>query len=161
VGVFNWEKSPQKINVPFEKLGLLPNRKYVVYESWGEELLGEFQNGLELELQPTSSKILSIHEQEGRPRVLSTSRHITQGAVDLKEIRWNEKKSIIEGKSVNLLRGDYALIVWIPAGYKFLKAVTAVKYETSEISASLLKITLKLGKDKPLAWKVQFQRQSQ
>jgi hypothetical protein len=161
VGVFNWENSPQKISVPFEKLGLLPDQKYVVYESWGEELLGEFQDGVELELQPTSSKILSIHEQEGRPRVLSTSRHITQGAVDLKEIRWNEKKSIIEGKSVNLLRGDYALIVWIPAGYKFLKAITAVKYETSEISPSLLRITLKLGKDKPLAWKLQFQRQSQ
>jgi hypothetical protein len=161
VGVFNWENSPQRISVPFEKLGLSPNQKYVVYESWGEELLGEFQDGVELELEPTSSKILSIHKHEGRPRVLSTSRHITQGAVDLKEIRWNEKKSTIEGKSVNLLRGDYALIVWIPASYKFLKAITAVKYETSEISASLLKITLKLGKDKPLAWKLQFQRQSQ
>jgi hypothetical protein len=53
------------------------------------------------------------------------------------------------------------LIAWIPGGYKFLKAITAVKYETSEISPSLLKITLKLGKDKPLAWKLQFQRQSQ
>jgi hypothetical protein len=160
VGVFNWENSPQKINVPFEKLGLLPNQKYVVYESWGEELLGEFQDGVDLELQPTSSKLLSIHKEEGRPRVLSTSRHITQGAVDLKEIRWNGKKSTIEGKSVNLLRGDYALFVWIPAGYKYLKAITAVKYETSEILPSLLKITLKLGKDKPLTWKLQFERTS-
>jgi hypothetical protein len=160
VGVINWEDSPQKISLPFEKLGLLPNQRYLVYECWEEQLLGEFQNRVELELQPTSSKILSIHRQEGRPRVLSTSRHITQGAVDLKEIRWNGKKSTIEGKSVNLLRGDYALVVWIPGGYKFLKAITAVKYETSEISPSLLKITLKLGKDKPLAWKLHFERTS-
>ena len=158
VGVFNWENEVQTVEVPFEKLGLSNDEHYLVYECWGRDFLGEFSGGIGVELQPTSSKILAIHKMEGQPVVLSTSRHITQGAIDLKELRWNEKKLTIEGKSINLIRGDYALIVWIPTGYKFVRAITAVKYETSEISPSLLKITLKLGKDKPLGWKLEFER---
>jgi hypothetical protein len=158
VGVFNWEDKTQKIEIPFEKLGLSKDEEYLVYESWDAEFLGEQKGSIEIELNPTSSKILVIHKQEGRPVILSTSRHITQGAVDLKEVRWNEKKLTMEGQSVNLIRGDYALIVWIPTRYRFVKAITAVKYEAVEISPSLLKITLKLGKDKPLGWKLQFER---
>jgi hypothetical protein len=158
VGVFNWEDSTQKIEIPFEKLGLSKDEQYLVYESWSDEFLGELKGSVGLEIKPTSSKVLAIHKQEGKPVILSTSRHITQGAVDVKEVKWNKKKLTLEGQSVNLIRGDYALTVWIPSGYKFLKANTAVKYETTEISPTILKITLKLGKDKPLGWKLQFER---
>jgi hypothetical protein len=158
LGVFNWDDTTQKIEIPFEKLGLSKDEQYLVYESWSDEFLGELKGSFEIEAKPTSSKILAIHKQEGRPVILSTSRHITQGAVDLKEVRWNEKRSTIEGQSVNLIRGDYTLIAWVPTGYKFLKAITAVKYDTAEISSSILKVTLKLGKDKPLDWKLQFER---
>jgi hypothetical protein len=161
VGVFNWDDTTENIEIPFEKLGLSKDERYLVYESWSESFLGELKGSIGIEIKPTSSKILAIHKQEGRPVILSTSRHITQGAVDIKEVRWIEKKLSIEGQSVNLIRGDYALIVWIPTGYRFVKAITAVKYETAEISPSLLKITLKLGKDKPLSWKVQFERKAE
>jgi hypothetical protein len=160
VGVFNWEDTTQKVEIPFEKLGLSRDESYLVYESWGNEFLGELKESIKIEINPTSLKIFAIHEQEGRPVILSTSRHLTQGAIDLKEVRWNQKKLTIEGQSVNLVRGDYALIVWIPPGYKFVKADTAVKYETTEISPPVLKVTLKLGKDKPLGWKLQFERTS-
>ncbi|MEK6570782.1 MAG: alpha-galactosidase, partial [Bacteroidota bacterium] len=158
VGVFNWESYSQRIEIALEKLGLQPGGKYLAYEFWGDEFLGEIESTVELDLEPTSSKVLAIHQLQERPVLLSTSRHITQGAVDIKKLTWDEKRTTLEGKSQNLRRGEYTLVVWVPPGYKFTRAVTAVDYETTTISQSIVKVTLKLGKDKPLAWKLQFER---
>jgi len=64
----------------------------------------------------------------------------------------------LEGKLINLVRGDYILTFWVPAGFQFVKATTAAQYESVESSTSLVTVTLKLHKNKPLDWKLQFQR---
>jgi hypothetical protein len=158
VGLFNWESFSQEISLDFRKVDLLGEEKYLVYELWDDEFLGKFRDQVGIHLKPTSSKVLAIHRVEDRPVLLSTSRHITHGAIDLRELKWDKKKLTLVGRSINLVRGDYVLTVWVPEGYRFVKAITAVKYEAVEISPSIVRVTLKLGKNKPLDWKLQFER---
>jgi hypothetical protein len=158
VGVFNWAECSEKVEIGFSDLGLSSDGHYLAYELWSDSLLGEFTNKIELDLAPTSSKVLAIHKVQERPVVMSTSRHLTMGALDLESVEWNARKLYLNGRSVNMVPGDYTLMVWLPSGYQFAKAEPAKVYQGATRSGTLLKVTFKLKYLKPFDWKLEFVR---
>jgi hypothetical protein len=156
VGLFNWSNDESDVAVEAAQLGLSPAKTYVAYELWGDRYAGEFRNKNSYRLQPTSSQIFSIHEKLKRPFILSTSRHITQGAVDLATEEWNPATRILSVTSGNLVAGAYSAVVFVPQGFEFKGVVSPVRCDTASVSGEVVKLNFTIGKKNSISWKVRF-----
>lgn len=98
LAVFNNEDSAYKATPDFEKLGLDRNKAYRIYEFWNEEYLGTFRGHFEYLVPPGSCRLFRIAEAADHPWLLSTDMHIQQGAVEVEELNWDEKRMRPSGK---------------------------------------------------------------
>lgn len=155
VGIFNWSNRESSLRLTPEVLGLSPRKSYVAYELWTNRFLGELSQ--DLVLPPTASRILAVHEKKEQPFVVSTGRHITQGAIDLVSSEWNSKKRVLLATSREILDGKYSATVWIPPGMKFLSVSAAAKTTISHLSDDVVQILFEGVKGDKLAWNVRFQ----
>ncbi len=117
VSVFNWDAEKEtKASVSLLSLGEGP---FACFEYWGNEPFSVEGNTLEVILPPASCKVFSLRPTTGHPCVVSTSRHITQGMIDLVEERWDTETRTLSGVS-RIVGGDsYELCVALQpeAGY--------------------------------------------
>lgn len=117
VGVFNWGDEPEKRELALARLGLDPQKNYVVYEFWSQRLVESAEDRLELELAPTSVQYLSIREDRGVPQVVSTDRHYTQGGVELEDVRWDEASKTLSGTALGVRGMRWSLVAHVPPQY--------------------------------------------
>jgi NPCBM/NEW2 domain/Melibiase/Alpha galactosidase C-terminal beta sandwich domain len=125
VGVFNFDESkPSSSYVSWKDLGLPEDRPVHVFDFWNKEYLGAFDKGLSLDLPPASTRVLSLVPATDQIQLVSTSRHITQGWIDL--ISQTISGNRYSGKS-RLIRNDpYNLRFAFPPGKNFrIKSATA------------------------------------
>jgi hypothetical protein len=104
--------------IRFADLGLDPQKEYFVYEFWSDRLLGSFTGGFAPgPLDPVfRSQALIIRERRPRPQVISTSRHVTGGGVDLLDVRW--KDETLSGRSRVVPNDRYELEITEPQGFR-------------------------------------------
>lgn len=98
VGLFNFNDKPEARSVRFEQLGLDPNAQYAVFEFWEEKFLGVLKAGIELQLPPESSRILSLRRVTGKPQLIGTDMHVLQGYHELKRLQWDEQRLALSGQ---------------------------------------------------------------
>ena len=115
VGLFNWEeKEKTEIEYDIEKLGLEKDTTYVAFEYWSNRFIGEIRKTLKRTLEPGSCEVLALRKRSHAPQVLSTSRHITQGLMDVIEEKWDPAARTLKGRS-RLVAGDpYELRIVVP-----------------------------------------------
>jgi hypothetical protein len=91
-----------------------------VYDFWNKEYLGAFEKGISVDLGPTSTRVLSLVPATDQIQLVSTSRHITQGWVDLisHQIRGNH----YTGRSKLIQKDPYNLRFAFPRGKNFVIA---------------------------------------
>ncbi len=110
VGLFNFdEKQASGLELKWTDLGLPEDSLVHVYDFWNQEYLGCWEKGLYVSLGPASVKVFSLHVARQEPQLISTSRHITQGWVDLISLSSNPEKKIIRGKSRVVAYDPYEL----------------------------------------------------
>lgn len=127
VGVFNFAegKSEQTV-LRWADLGLPSEQRFHVFDFWNQEYLGAWAAGTMVEAAPTSCRVLTLLPDTGKIELLSTSRHITQGWVDL--VSWQRTKSGngFSGVSRGIKGDPYALSFAFPRGTNYVvKSVTA------------------------------------
>lgn len=106
VGLFNWdEKKSVTIHESASRIGLPKADRYAAFDYWGDCFIDPFGGEVGADLPPASCRILAIRPVSPEPAVLGTSRHITQGAIDLIEERWDETKKTLSGVS-RVVGGD-------------------------------------------------------
>ncbi len=156
VGAFNWSTDESDVTIEAAQLGLQATKKYLAYEKWSDRYLGEFKKSITLKLNPTSSQILSIHERPDHPIVLSTSRHVTQGAADIVSEEWNASTKTLSVTSGNLVEGTYSAVLYVPAGLEFDTVISPSRGDTSTISSEAMRVSFPIAKRISLSWKVKF-----
>jgi alpha-galactosidase len=103
--------------VRFEELGLPEDQRFAVYEFWTRKYLGVFEESFPaLPQKAKEVRVFSLRPVLGRPQILSTSRHITQGWADLVEVVWDEEKGRLSGTSQVVRDDPYTLTLLLPAG---------------------------------------------
>src|SRR5215217_54654 len=125
VGVFNFDESkPISSYLSWKDLGLPEDQAVHVFDFWNKEYLGAWEKGISVDLGPASTRVLSLVPATDQIQLVSTSRHITQGWVDL--ISHNLSGNRYTGKS-KLIRNDpYTLRFAFPRGKNFVvKSATA------------------------------------
>ena len=164
IGVFNQETNLLKIDYSCAKLGLDPAKTYYAFDYWDNAPLPSFQGGFQCEVPATSCRVIAVRADEGHPVLLSTSRHVTQGIVDVTGEVWRDGK--LSGTSEVVANDPYELrIAGLYSGGKAWKLVSAdlsaddkaaqVTASTSE-SAGLLRVTIRSAFSRRVKWSVQF-----
>lgn len=116
IGLFNWEKEDREIDYPVERLGLKTGIDYVAFEYWTNQMLAPVRDRLHYKLPASSSAVIAIRPASNHPQVISASRHITQGLIDLSNEQWRD--GVLSGLSKTVAGDPYELRIatagWIP-----------------------------------------------
>ncbi len=95
----------------FGALDLNPDKQYYAYEFWDNQLMNSFagSDSLTVKLRAGEAKMISIREKTTHPQLLSTDRHLMQGMVETRDLKWNAETlqmtgsiKLIEGEAMNL-----------------------------------------------------------
>ena len=152
----NWTDKPaDKTALKFADLGLDPGKTYLVYEFWSRTFLGSFRGSVELPaIKAMGLDSFAIREQLDRPQIVSTSRHLSQGGVDLVSVEW--KGNTLEGRS-SVVQGDrYELAIRVPAGYTLRLAEAADKPMEIAKDGELVRVAIIPTSTGEVQWKIAF-----
>jgi hypothetical protein len=136
LGLFNWkEKEETTITYSIERLGLDPKKKYIAFDFWTNQYLGTLQKEIAEKLPPAGCRVLALREAKPYPQLLSTSRHITQGLIEVKAEAWNPQTKTLSGTSDVVAADPYEMRIVAPKGFN------AAAIQVSDKSATVSKIT--------------------
>lgn len=144
---FAWQDLPAS-NPTEAVFGL--RKKYLAFDFWDEKFLGIVEEPAFHALQKGSCQVICLRPAESHPQVLGTNRHLSQGVVELENVRWDGDR--LSGR---FLRGSgqaWSLYVHVPKGWN-VGGVSA----PHETSGEVLKLTFPVGSD-PVRWSVDFYR---
>ncbi len=130
VGLFNWSDQPREKVLDLKSLGLDGKTSFAVYDFWEGRYLGIVQDSLEIKLKPLSCSLLAIHPAKKHPQFLSSNRHITQGGIDLDDVRWDDGTMKLSGASRVVKGYPYLMTIRVPEGF------SPTEYERCENAAS-------------------------
>jgi hypothetical protein len=116
VALYNWnEKETVRFACAAERLGLPSAPEYVAFDFWGNTFLPPLRE-ISAELPPASCRVLAIRPVADVPQLISTSRHVTQGMIDVLDERWDGAARALHGVS-RVVGGDpYELRIVAPTG---------------------------------------------
>ncbi len=116
IGLFNWQDdAPDTIVYDMGRLGLDGTAEYVGFDFWADRFVESIQGTLKQRLPAGSCRVLAVRQVADHPQVVSTSRHITQGLMDVIEERWDSATRTLNGKS-RVVAGDaYEIRISLPS----------------------------------------------
>lgn len=132
-------------------LHLPPGKTYLVYDFWKREYLGAVTDALSLTIEPSASRVVSIRKKLDVPQIVSTSRHITQGAYDLVASSYDRAACCLSGRSKVVEGEDYVITFRVPPEY----TVTA----DSRVAAAgdgIYTLTIAPERGGELDWRIDF-----
>jgi len=126
-GLFNFgEDKPVQLKLDWEELGISGEKPVHVFDFWNSEYLGSWETGMAVDVAPTSVRVLTLLPDNGTIQLISTSRHITQGWIDLRSLNTDESGTTISGISTLPAGDNYSLQFVYPRGKYFrVKNVSA------------------------------------
>jgi hypothetical protein len=117
IGLFNWDiGNSARIEYPLDRIGLDASKTYAGFDYWNNQYVPPLRDTLAADLLPGGCKIIALRPVCDHPQVLSTSRHVTQGIVDLSGERWDANAGTLSGHSQIVGGDDYELRVIVPTG---------------------------------------------
>ncbi len=106
VGLFNYDEERSLcLYLSWSELGLPADALMHVYDFWGQEYVGCWEGGVFVHLSPASCRVLTLAAASDNPQLISTSRHITQGWIDLQELSYDSTTLTYSGES-QVIAGD-------------------------------------------------------
>jgi hypothetical protein len=111
LGFFNWSNQVENLSLPISGLGLPAADEYIAFDFWNGELLKPFQRTLEINVPAAACRILAVRPLLPRPFLISTSRHISQGILEVKKEVWDATAKTLAGTSAVVAHDVYELRV--------------------------------------------------
>lgn len=131
IGLFNWTDQEIKIGASAQRLGLRPDATYAAFEFWSNRMIPPFSGGLRERVPARSSLVFVVREVVDHPILLGTSRHVTQGAIDVLEEAWNASQRTLSGAGRVVGRDPYELRILAFSGPDQTAPSQAAKAEVS------------------------------
>ena len=158
VALFNWEDSERRIGFDWNEIGERATRRFLCWEFWTESFVGRHEGRFELAVPPRSVRLVALQPDLGHPQFLSSDRHLTQGAVELNDLRWDAEAKTYT-LDVNAIGGfPFTYFVRVPEGFEF-KGVSAPKGGKAEAKArpdGLVSVTVSAAASRGVSAVLQF-----
>ncbi len=132
VSVFNWTGEPARRTVELPRLGLDPNGKLLIWDYWAQKPVRPEPGDktFELDVAPTSCRLLVIHQDDGRPRFISSDRHLVSGLLDIEAVSWDAAEKCLSGRSSNLVAGAaFEYVFHVPPVFE----IAAARFGTQSV----------------------------
>lgn len=158
IGLFNWENSAKEFANPLDKLGLDSKTKYIAFDYWNNTLIPTIQDKLQISVPGQSCCVLAVRPIADHPQLISTSRHITQGIVDVLGEKWDEASKTLSGRS-KIVGGDpYELRIALPnSGWSATTAQTSNNANTTFTqNGPLVRATIQSPDSGEINWSIRF-----
>ncbi|MGI6239114.1 MAG: alpha-galactosidase [Christensenellales bacterium] len=114
VDVINLTAADARVRVDLRADVGVEGGAHYVYDYWNRAFLGAYTDGLELALRAHASRVLAVHRVQDVPQLISTSRHIAQGAMDLEAVSYDAAAQTLVGKSQVVGGEPYEVVVCAP-----------------------------------------------
>jgi hypothetical protein len=165
IGIFNWDDDEQDFDYELGQLGLDEDVQYAAFDFWRNELAPKLTERLKVTVPGQSCQILAVRPIAEHPQVLSTSRHVTQGVIDVLEEKWSPADRTLRGRSEVVADDPYQLRILMPdhaTGWKIeaadAKADDGSKVDTKfDQSERLLRMTIDSAVTQEVNWMIQFE----
>ncbi len=94
-------------------LGLDPAAKWRVHSFWDDVYLGILGAGdaLEIEMNGLECEMFRVTKAEAHPQVVSTTRHVLQGWMDIADEKWDAAGRILSGTAKHIVSGTTESVV--------------------------------------------------
>ena len=130
---------------------------YLVYDYWEKTYIGEFESTIPLQLRPCASKVLAVRKKLNHPQLLSTSRHVSQGAVDLESLAWDGNLGVLSAVSHVIKDDPYIVTLYVPAALRpFTEGNRTSMPEFIHIGGNIWQFTIQPNETGDVAWSVDF-----
>ena len=164
VGVFNFDEGRnEQALLKWGDLGLAAGQAVHVFDFWNQEYLGQWKEGFKVTAAPTSCRLLTLVPADGAIQLVSTSRHITQGWVDLTALSHDETGRSWKGTSKVVKNDPYELRFAFPRGTNYsVKEVTA-RGPSGKLAATVFNhqgwaaVKMTSPENGKVNWEVQFE----
>lgn len=114
VDFFNMEQTPTEYEVRLWEL-YLDEGEYHAYDYTKKEYLGYTDGKLRIALNSCESRVIALRPKSDRPQIVSTNRHVTQGAAEIKAMKWENNTLTVTS---SLVKDDpYVVTIYVPQGY--------------------------------------------
>ena len=122
VALFNWSDEEKEVSVAWQEIGESGERVFVAWEFWTDAYLGERKGSLSAAVPPRGVRLFALQPLAGHPQFLTSDRHLTQGAVELLDQKWDGARLVAKVDAV----GGFPQVVRfvVPNGWK-IKSATA------------------------------------
>lgn len=163
VGVFNFDTDKaDQVYLNWAELGLAKAKRVHVFDFWNQEYLGAWLEGMAVPTEPTSCRVLTLLPDSGSIQLISTSRHITQGPVELRN--WSRDRNSFTGTS-HLIKGDpYRLSFVFPPGTNYTVAHAIARAGRHHLPVEVLNhqgwsaMKITSPKTQDVDWEIEFRR---
>jgi len=145
-----------------ERLGLRPERRYVAFDFWKQQLIGEVHGDeLAVVVQPGSVTLLALHERSGRPQFVSTDRHVGQGALEIEDLQWDEKAKALFGTSTGPLHTAHQVFVYVPDALDWTWDGSALfrdrgAYSLKLVDRHLIRVHVRFDEGEKVRWVIRY-----
>jgi hypothetical protein len=143
--------------ISFKDFGLDSKKHYLVFEFWSKKFIGEFQQQFDLGKIDTNfhCQVFCIREKQNHPQLLATNRHISCGALELKNYSW--ENSSMEGESILTTGDDYTIYIYEPQNFIFKKFYCNSGEIVLNKKDGLVRLITVRSSAPALVWKVAYQ----
>jgi len=168
LGLFNWDAKDQSIGCSAAKAGLDPAKTYHAFDFWDKAPLPSFHGEFKFDVPGESCRVIAVRAADGHPVLVGTSRHVTQGIVDVSAETWNSGSRELAATSRIVSNDPCELrIAGLADGpWKFASAavsaadqaagVTITAPPTATGEAGWLRVVITSPLSRPVQWKVRF-----
>lgn len=165
IGLFNHDSVDVVITDQLTRIGLADG-KYEAFDFWANQLLDPVEQSIRFVTTAQDARIISLCPASTNPRLISTSRHITQGIIDVVEENWNGKKKILEGISRVVENDPYELRI-VARNNTAMKIDISTEDQAAGVTANfqqegpLVRVLIQSPVSREVKWKVKFNKANQ
>lgn len=165
LALFNWGTTEKTVTVDLARLttGGSAHDRYVGFDFWEGEIIDPIAGTLGAKLRPTSCHVITLRPVLDRPQVVSTSRHVTQGIIDLVAENWDPTNDSLVGVSRVIGGEPYEMRIVAPkADMKAdLVGISPADEEagvtaTGKQNGAWVHVTFQSPKDRDVSWQITF-----
>ena len=157
IGLFNWDQNEKTFTDSLAKIGLDPKIDYVAFDYWKNSLVPVIKGKLQVTVPAQSCCVLAARPAANHPQLISTSRHITQGIVDVLDEKWDGASKTLSGRS-KIVGGDpYELRIVLP-DKNWSVEKTSVSAATAAFTQNdnLVRATIQSADSAEVSWTIKF-----
>lgn len=157
VALFNWEDETKSISFTTGELGIDSDLEYAVYEFWTQKSFSTMKDNFAMDVPAHSVRLLAVHKVKTVPQWISSDRHVSQNAMELKEYEWINDTMTLIGK-IRLI-GSFPLTMRLrlPNNYSLTKAeCIGAKCSSIKEADNILAVTFTANKTGDYNFRIKF-----